>query len=100
MQLLIKPLSFFRPDPNQSRKHFDDVALRARGESLKVRQNDPVQARPDGSLINGERRWRAACLVGLEALDVIITDVALSDSQMAIVRLTSFFHSEDLTAYE
>jgi ParB/RepB/Spo0J family partition protein len=100
MQLFIKPLSFFRPDPNQPRKHFDDVALRALGESLKVRQNDPVQARPDGSLINGERRWRAACLVGLEALDVIITDVALSDSQMAIVRLTSFFHSEDLTAYE
>ncbi len=100
MQLLIKPLSFFRPDPNQPRKHFDDAALRALGESLKVRQNDPVQAKPDGTLIDGERRWRAAKLVGLEKLDAIITDAALTDSQVNLVRLTSFFHREDLTAFE
>jgi ParB/RepB/Spo0J family partition protein len=100
MQLLTKPLSFFRPDPNQPRKHFDDAALRALGESLKARQNDPVQAKPDGTLLDGERRWRAANLVGLEKLDAIITNAELTDSQMNLVRLTSFFHREDLTAFE
>jgi ParB/RepB/Spo0J family partition protein len=99
-QLTTKPTTFFKADPNQPRKHFNEMALRALGESLKIRQNDPVQARPDGSLIDGERRWRAACLVGLEALDVIITAGALTGSQITIVRLTSFFHREDLTAYE
>ena len=99
-QLTAKPIGFFRADPNQPRKHFDESALRALGESLKVRQNDPVQAKPDGTLIDGERRWRAAGLVGLDKLDVIITDAALTDSQMNIVRLTSFFHREDLTAFE
>ena len=99
-QLATKPISFFKADPNQPRKHFDEAALRALGESLKVRQNDPVQAKPDGTLIDGERRWRAAMLVGLDKLDVIITDAALTDSQINIVRLTSFFHREDLTAFE
>ena len=67
---------------------------------MKIRQNDPVQSKRDGTLIDGERRWRAACLVGLETLDAIITDTPLTDSQIAMVRLISFFHREDLTAYE
>jgi ParB family chromosome partitioning protein len=99
-QLLTKPLSFFKPDANQPRKHFDEAALRALGESLKVRQNDPVQAKPDGTIIDGERRWRAAALAGLEQLDAIITDAALTDSETGLVRLTSFFHREALTAFE
>jgi ParB family chromosome partitioning protein len=98
--LTSKPLSFLKPDPDQPRKYFDEAALRALGESLKLRQNDPVQAKPDGTLIDGERRWRAAMLVGLEKLDVIITDEALTDLQIHVIRLTSFFHREDLGAYE
>ena len=99
-QLVSKPLSWLKPDPNQPRKHFDEDALRSLGESLKVRQNDPVQAKPDGTLIDGERRWRAGKLVGLDNLDVIVTDAALTDTQINVIRLTSFFHREDLTAYE
>jgi ParB/RepB/Spo0J family partition protein len=99
-QLTTKPTTFFKADPTQPRKYFNEMALRALGESLRVRQNDPVQAKPDGTLIDGERRWRAGCLVRLETLDAIITDAALTDSQVAMVRLTSFFHREDLTAYE
>jgi ParB family chromosome partitioning protein len=99
-QLTSKPTTFFKADPNQPRKQFDLSKLRALGESLKIRQNDPVQAKPDGTLIDGERRWRAADLVGLETLDVIITDAALTDTEVNVVRLTSFFHREDLTAFE
>jgi ParB family chromosome partitioning protein len=95
-----KPLSYLKPDPNQPRKHFDEATLRALGESLRIRQNDPVQARPDGTIIDGERRWRAAKLIGLDKLDVIITDAALTDTQINVIRLTSFFHRQDLTAWE
>jgi ParB family transcriptional regulator, chromosome partitioning protein len=98
--LTSRPLDFFKPDPNQPRKEFPESSLLALGESLKIHQNDPVQARPDGTLIDGERRWRAATLVGLGKLDVIITDVELTDTQINIVRLTSFFHREDLSAHE
>jgi len=72
-QLATKPLSWFKANP-QVRKAFDDAELRALGESLRVRQLQPVLAKPDGTLIAGERRYRAAKLVGLESLQVIITD--------------------------
>ena len=72
-----KPLSWFKPVPNQPRKHFDEAKLRLLGESLKLRQNDPIQAMLDGTVIDGECRVRAAPLVGLEKLDVIITDKPL-----------------------
>jgi ParB/RepB/Spo0J family partition protein len=98
--LVTKPVSFFGPDPDQPRKTFLEPLLRALGESLKIRQNEPIQARPDGRIIDGERRWRAAKLVGVETLDAIITDAALTDTQISVMRLTSFFHREDLTAWE
>ena len=98
--LISKPLEFFKPDPNQPRKDFPEGPLRRSGASLKIRQNDPVQAKPDGTLIDGERRWRAAKLVGLEKLDAILTDAALTDAQIQVIRLTSFFHREDLTPWE
>jgi ParB family chromosome partitioning protein len=98
--LVTKPVSFFGPDPDQPRKTFLEPLLRALGESLKIRQNEPIQARLDGRIIDGERRWRAAKLVGLETLDAIITDSALTDTQINVIRLTSFFHREDLTAWE
>lgn len=55
-QLTSKPVAFFKPDSNQPRKISDESGLRTLGESLKDRQNDPVQAKPDGTLIDGERR--------------------------------------------
>jgi ParB family transcriptional regulator, chromosome partitioning protein len=99
-QLIAKPLSFFKPDPNQPRKHFDADGLRHLGESLKVRQNEPIQALADGTILDGERRWRSAKLVGLEKLDAIITDVKLTQTEINVIRLTSFFHKADLNAYE
>jgi ParB/RepB/Spo0J family partition protein len=89
-----------KPDPTQPRKHFDETDLRALGESLKVRQNDPIQVMPDGTIIDGERRWRAAKLVGLEKLDAIVTDKPLSPKELGIIRLSTFLHRADLSGYE
>lgn len=100
VQIVQKSLAWIKPDPNQPRKHFDEDELRRLGESLKVRQNDPVQAQPDGTLIDGERRWRAGKLVGLESLLVIITEKPLTPQELAVTRLTTFFHRADLSHYE
>jgi ParB family transcriptional regulator, chromosome partitioning protein len=99
-KLETKPLGFFKPDPTQPRKHFDEEGLRHLGESLKVRQNEPLQAMPDGMILDGERRWRAAGLVKLEKLDVIITDLMLTAEMIAVIRLTTFFHRADLKPSE
>jgi len=67
--LSFKPLGWFKVGP-QARKHFEEADLRQLGESLKVKQLQPVLAREDGWLIAGERRLRAATLVGLPELMV------------------------------
>ncbi|MBX3443845.1 MAG: ParB/RepB/Spo0J family partition protein [Planctomyces sp.] len=98
-QLTNKPLPWFKINP-QARKAFDDGELRLLGESLKVRQLQPVLARPDGTLIAGERRLRAAKLAGLESLQVIVTDEPLSDSQIRTIQLTENLHRADLSGHE
>lgn len=95
-QLSTKPLSWFRADPKQPRKHFDEAELRQLGESLKAKQLQPVLARSDGTLIAGERRLRAAALVGLRELDVVITDEPLTESQLRVFQLTENLHRMDL----
>lgn len=94
-KLEIKPLNWFKV-AKQARQHFDEAELRRLGESLKVRQLQPVVARPDGLLIAGERRLRAAKLVGLAELQVVISEEPLSESQLRIFQLTENVHRADL----
>jgi ParB/RepB/Spo0J family partition protein len=96
--LTTRPLSFFKPDPGQSRKSFDEGELRALGASMRsVGQLQPVGAKPDGTLLWGERRWRAAQLVGIPELSVIITDRPMSDTEVRLVQLSENLHRSDLT---
>ena len=100
-QLLTKPLSWFHPDPGQPRKSFDETADRALGESmLSVGQIEPAGAKQDGTLLWGGRRLRAAELVGIKELSVIITDKPLSDSEIRIIQITENLHRADLSGYE
>lgn len=69
--MLKKPLSSFKPDPNQPRKSFNEADLRALGESMKDLQLQPVVANAAGTILCGERRYRAAQLVGMAELAVI-----------------------------
>ena len=99
--LTTKPLSFFKADPGQARKHFSETELLSLGNSMKsLGQLQPVGAKPDGTLLWGERRWRAAQLVGLKELQVIITDKPLSDTQIRLIQLTENMQRADLSGYE
>jgi ParB/RepB/Spo0J family partition protein len=61
--VVTKPVGFFHPDPTNPRKDFPEEELRSLGESLK-KQLVPLIARKSGLIVDGERRWRAAKLVG------------------------------------
>lgn len=99
--LTTKPLSFFKTDPNQPRKHFTEAELRSLGASMQaLGQLQPVGAKPDGTLLWGERRFRAAQLVGLKELSVIITDRPLSDSDIRLIQLTENMLRADLAGHE
>ena len=93
-----KPLDWFKTAP-QVRRHFDEAELGRLGESLKVRQLQPVLARSDGTLIAGERRLRAARIAGLKTLEVKIID-GLTDSEIRIIQLTENVHRAGLSASE
>lgn len=98
--LTSKPIGWFKPDVGQARQTYDESELRLLGGSLRERQLQPVLARPDGTIIAGNRRYRAAALVGLESLQVIIVDGELTTAQVRGIQLTENIHRSDLTPYE
>jgi len=99
--LTSKPLDFFKPDPGNPRKSFSVDGLRELSDSLCKKQQVPLIAKPDGIIIDGERRWRAAMLDGKpERLDVIITDEPLTQAEIKEIQLVTALHRADLTPYE
>lgn len=94
-KLETKPLAWFKIAP-QARREFDETKLLELGAALKDRQLQAVLAKPDGTLIAGERRYRAAKLVGLPTLDVVITEEPLTDTQVKVIQLTENLHRADL----
>jgi ParB family transcriptional regulator, chromosome partitioning protein len=98
-QMVKKTLSWFKTRP-QARKRFDEQELRQLGESLRVRQLQPVVCLPDGMIIAGERRYRAAMLVGMAELDVSVIDDPVTEAEFRRLQLTENLLREDLTGYE
>lgn len=74
-----KPITWFRPDPNQPRKVFSNVELKDLASTFKTeRIIHPIEVDSAGTIIVGERRWRAAKIAGLQELeegkDFVIND--------------------------
>jgi ParB family transcriptional regulator, chromosome partitioning protein len=72
------PIASIRPNPYQPRDTFDEQALGALADSIReVGLLQPVLVRPAGDgfeLIAGERRWRAAQRVGLQAIPALVRE--------------------------
>ena len=73
------PLTQLVPDSANLREHFEQEDIEALGRNLLEQgQLDPIQVfeRGDGTfdLYDGERRWRAAQLVGLDSLQAMVVD--------------------------
>jgi ParB family transcriptional regulator, chromosome partitioning protein len=101
MTLTPKLLDFFKPDPGNPRKSCTIEELRELRDSLCKKQWVPLLARPDGTIIDGWRRWCAAKLDGKpERLDVIITDEPLTPAQIKEIQLVTALHRADLKPFE
>ena len=97
--LLSVRVDAIRPDPNQPRKRFDEASLAELAESIRavgIIQPPVVSSQGDGYLlVSGERRWRAARLLGLETIDVIVRD-----DRDARVQLVENIQREELSTWE
>jgi len=96
------PVEKIVPNPHQPRKNFDDAELNMLAES--IRQNgilQPLSVRKvdDGyELISGERRLRAAKLIGLENVPCIVVDITERNS--AVLAIVENIQRQDLSFFE
>ncbi|MDE7093988.1 MAG: ParB/RepB/Spo0J family partition protein [Oscillospiraceae bacterium] len=96
-------ISELEPNRNQPRKKFDNTAISALAESIKehgVLQPILVRPLPFGNyqIVAGERRWRAAKMIGLDEVPVIIRE--LTELETAQIALIENLQREDLNPIE
>jgi ParB/RepB/Spo0J family partition protein len=94
-----KPISWFKVKSN-CRKHFDEASLRALGKDLRVRQISSLVCLPDGTIVCGERRYRAAMLEGLTELNVIIITDRITEAEFNRLQLVENLQRQDLSNAE
>jgi ParB family chromosome partitioning protein len=92
------------PDPDQPRRTFDPAKLRELADSIR-REGllQPIAVRYDGRadryvILHGERRWRAAGIVGLTAVPAIVRDVP--EERRLIQQLMENIVRDDLNAVD
>lgn len=102
-QIFLIPQEQIVPNPNQPRKRFDYDELEGLAQS--IRQNgilQPITVRPTEEntfeLITGERRLRAARLVGLTKIPAIVTET--DDKNSAVFSLIENLQRQDLDFFE
>lgn len=90
------------PNPYQPRKSFDEEKLKELADSIKVYGIvEPLVVRKQGNsyeLVAGERRLRAAQMIGLETVPVVIK--AYDDVQLMTIALIENIQRHDLNAIE
>lgn len=101
-RVLRLPAAEIRPNPRQPRQIFEEAGLRELASSIRrhgILQPLTVRRMPDGwELIAGERRLRAARLVGLETVPCIET--AADDRESALLALVENLQRRDLHYFE
>ena len=96
-------LSEIEPNRNQPRKNFDETAISALADSIReygVLQPILVRPMPMGGyqIVAGERRWRAARMLGLDEVPVVIRD--MSEIEAAQIALIENLQRENLNPIE
>ena len=98
------PITKLRPCPFQPRRNFAETQITELSQSIKEKGIlQPLVVRPieDGNyfeIICGERRWRAAQMVAVHDVPVVIRD--LSDQEALEIALIENLQREDLSALE
>lgn len=97
-------ISAIRPNSFNPRKHFDAESLNELADSIRQQgMLQPVTVRPtaDGNgyeLVFGERRYRAATIVGMQEIPAIISE--LSDEEAEEIAITENLQRKDVTPME
>lgn len=96
-------ISAIRPNSFNPRKHFDEDSLNELADSIRQQGIlQPVTVRPTADngyeLVFGERRYRAAKIVGMQEIPAIISE--LSDGEAEEIAITENLQRKDVTPME
>lgn len=101
-EILELPIKDVKPNAEQPRRHFDEEAISALSESIKVHGVvQPILVKKAGDqymIIAGERRWRAATKAKLEKIPAIVKEV--DELSLAQISLIENIQREDLNDIE
>ena len=102
MELRMIPIDKIQPSPFQPRETFEKESIRELADSIEdANIIQPIVVRKLGDvyqIIAGERRWRAAKLVGLRELPCIVKDIA--ENRVLLESVVENLHRKDLTDIE
>lgn len=101
LQLLAIRIDAIRPDPDQPRRSFPEDSLQELGES--IRQDGVIQpievteiSTNQYMIVHGERRWRAAQMVGLETIPAVVRRRDYDSATRLVRQLVENIQREDL----
>jgi ParB/RepB/Spo0J family partition protein len=102
MDQLVRKSKHWLKVSRPNRTHNDEAALLRLGASMKANgQQQAINCLANGTIISGERRWRAAMLTdGLDEVWVRIIDDPLDAKQIRVLRITENLHRLDITPWE
>lgn len=101
--VMLLPQSLIKPNPNQPRQRFDFDELEGLAQSIRsngiiqpltVRRND----KGEYELISGERRLRAARMIGLTKVPAIVVDT--DEEQSTVLSILENLQRQDLSFFE
>lgn len=96
------PLNMIKNNADQPRKHFDNERIAELAESIKHHGiiQPLIVTKEDGkyTLVAGERRWRAAKMIGLKDVPAIVMN--LTDKQILEISLIENIQRQDLNPIE
>ena len=101
--VMLLPQSLIKPNPNQPRTHFDYDDLEGLAQSIRANgiiQPLTVRRTENGEyeLISGERRLRAARMIGMTKVPAIIADV--DEEQSTLLSVLENLQRQDLSFFE
>jgi ParB family chromosome partitioning protein len=95
-------INLIRANDEQPRKNFDGEKINHLAESIKDHGIiQPIVLKKDGNnyfIVAGERRWRAAKLIGLKEIPAVVLD--LTDKEVLEISLIENIQREDLNPIE
>jgi ParB family chromosome partitioning protein len=95
-------INLIRANDDQPRKNFDGEKINHLAESIKDHGIiQPIVLKKDGNnyfIVAGERRWRAAKLIGLKEIPAVVLD--LTDKEVLEISLIENIQREDLNPIE